>query len=572
MDIAVEFLLGALLMKACPPFKLRPEIRDDPLDIYKLEFSADGAALAAGYGDGTVRLYNPASGRRLHKLQHNSQHPIPSLSFRNSASAGSVPLLLSVSSVGQVCHWHVSRGSLLHTFVEDNNELYTCAFNPDGTSFLTAGKDMVIRCYDESTNQLLCSLRHGNEETTSGHANRIFSARYRADDANIIASGGWDNTIQIWDIRVGHSVWSYYGPNVCGESLDTVGSYLIVGSWKGTDQIYVYDLRTRDTLAIYDWTKQVPPAATVEEYQAAIDAYLDECKEAAKNKLRAERIVEYADQVAALEDEQSGSDSDADKELERKAAKISMELMLDNNGTEAPWKSKLVANTLETTLIYSVNVSKNPAIPLISACGSGANEAKVLNYKTGEVLGGVRLPKSGFATAISPDTRYAAYGGAGYGIWIANIPDPNDATTVSAPTSKESSTYSSTTSAPKQPTKPSSKNMTRPAPEKQVVGRVTQAVPDKPKTATISVKPGLPTGQTAGSGSGAKNLTKMTLPSGDLTSSKSSLSGEVGVRSKPQERLGSAKAPLSGSRVKPQALPPIKKDGEQRTAAKKPIK
>lgn len=559
-------------MKACPPFKLRPEIRDDPLDIYKLEFSADGAVLAAGYGDGTVRLYNPASGRRLHKLQHNSQHPIPSLSFRNSTGTGSVPLLLSVSSVGQVCHWHVSRGSMLHTFTEDNNELYTCTFSPDGTSFLTAGKDMVIRCYDESTNQLLCSLRHGNEETTSGHANRIFSARYRADDANIIASGGWDNTIQIWDLRAGHSVWSYYGPNVCGESLDTVGSYLVVGSWKGTDQIHVYDLRTRDTLAVYDWSKQIPPAASVEEYQAAIDAYLDDCKEAAKNKHRAERIAAYADQVAALEDEQSGSDSDADKELERKAAKISMELMLDNNGTEAPWKSKLVANTLETTLIYSVSVSKNPAVPLMSACGSGANEAKVLNYKTGEVLGGVRLPKSGFATAMSPDTRYVAYGGAGYSIWMANIPNPSEATKASAKEPSVSLPSSATAPMAKQPAKPSSKNMTRPAPERQAAGRVAQTVPDKPRTATTSAKPGLPTGQTSGTGTGTKSLTKMTLPSGNLASSTSSLSGEAGSRSKPQERLGSAKAPLSGSRVKPQALAPIKKDGEQRASVKKPMK
>lgn len=558
-------------MKACPPFKLRPEIRDDPLDIYKLEFSADGAVLAAGYGDGTARLYNPASGRRLHKLQHSSQHPIPSLSFRNATSAGSVPLLLSVSSVGQVCHWHVSRGSMLHTFTEDNNELYTCTFSPDGTSFLTAGKDMVIRCYDESTNQLLCSLRHGNEETTSGHANRIFSARYRADDANIIASGGWDNTIQIWDIRVGHSVWSYYGPNVCGESLDTVGSYLVVGSWKGTDQIHVYDLRTRDTLAIYDWSKHVPPAASVEEYQAAIDAYLDDCKEEAKNKLRAERIAAYTDQVAALEDEQSGSDSDADRELERKAAKIGMELMLDTSGTEAPWKSKLVANTLETTLIYSVSVSKNPAIPLVSACGSGANEAKVLDYKTGEVLGGVRLPKSGFATAMSPDTRYVAYGGAGYGIWMANIPDPTEAPEPAAPLA--------TTQSAKQATKPSLKNTIRPAPEKQPVGRPTHPVPDKPKAAAGLTKPELPNGQT-GTGASAKNLTKMTIPANSQTSSTSSLSGDKGLRSKPQERLGSAKAPgsagalapLSGSRVKSQALAPIKKDGEQKASVRKPTK
>lgn len=34
-----------------------------------------------------------------------------------------------------------------------------------------------------------------------GHSNRVFSVKFDKDDENLLVSGGWDNTIQIWDLR-----------------------------------------------------------------------------------------------------------------------------------------------------------------------------------------------------------------------------------------------------------------------------------------------------------------------------------------------------------------------------------
>lgn len=47
----------------------------------------------------------------------------------------------------------------------------------------------------------------------------------------VLLTGGWDNTVQFWDMRVGHSVRSIFGPHLSGDSLDVCGDEILTGSW-----------------------------------------------------------------------------------------------------------------------------------------------------------------------------------------------------------------------------------------------------------------------------------------------------------------------------------------------------
>lgn len=67
-------------------------------------------------------------------------------------------------------------------------------YAPNGKSFCTAGKDNIIRVYDEQTKTIAHQLS-GIKWHTHGHNNRIFSLKYKPDDPNIIASGGWDQNV-----------------------------------------------------------------------------------------------------------------------------------------------------------------------------------------------------------------------------------------------------------------------------------------------------------------------------------------------------------------------------------------
>jgi COMPASS component SWD3 len=57
-------------------------------------------------------------------------------------------------------------------------------------------------------------------------------------------SGGWDHTLQIWDVRVNRSVRSIYGPYVCGDSIDVHGGVILAGSWRHAHPLELWDLGT----------------------------------------------------------------------------------------------------------------------------------------------------------------------------------------------------------------------------------------------------------------------------------------------------------------------------------------
>ena len=79
-----------------------------------------------------------------------------------------------------------------------------------------------------------------------GHSNRIFCVRFDSTNSNIIASGGWDNTVQIYDIRKKGPIASIYGPHVCGDAIDfkSDGYTMLTGSYRQDNVLELWDLRT----------------------------------------------------------------------------------------------------------------------------------------------------------------------------------------------------------------------------------------------------------------------------------------------------------------------------------------
>ena len=87
-----------------------------------------------------------------------------------------------------------------------------------------------------------------------GHTNRIYSVKCSSENKNIVYSAGWDESIFIWDTRVGHCVNTIFGPLVCGDSLDCKGNELLTGSWRDHDQLQLWDLRKNQLAFSYIWS------------------------------------------------------------------------------------------------------------------------------------------------------------------------------------------------------------------------------------------------------------------------------------------------------------------------------
>lgn len=147
-------------------------------------------------------------------------------------------VLVTAQADGSLKHWHATSGKCLHSRCDKpDNHLYSIDYSTDGTLLATAGRDAHIRIYDETTKSLALTMKERGE--LPGHSNRIFCVKFNPFDQNQLVSGGWDNTLQIYDIREKGPVNSIYGPHICGDSIDFRydGYTLLTGSYRQDDAL-----------------------------------------------------------------------------------------------------------------------------------------------------------------------------------------------------------------------------------------------------------------------------------------------------------------------------------------------
>lgn len=228
---------------------LQPKVTISALtsEVFCIRFSPDGKFLAAGCGDGAIRVFNVQSGNLAYTLQGGSNVALPTTALRFrpvTPTTRTKNVFLAANAAGTVQHWHMTSGKCLHSFEDPENQVYALDYNSEGTHFVSAGKDTALRVYDEATKSCVIEMRGGagySQKTSPGHSNRVFTVKYVPGDDNMVVSGGWDNTVQIWDLRTGMAVRGFYGPHVCGDSLDVCNGEVVTGSWRPDTQLEIWD-------------------------------------------------------------------------------------------------------------------------------------------------------------------------------------------------------------------------------------------------------------------------------------------------------------------------------------------
>ena len=216
-------------------------------DVTSMKFSPDGKTLAIGCFNGNVYLRDSLESRLKYRIQAvSSESPITSVKWHPFIQN----TIVSTSASGFITSWHIETGQRLWCIKEENNSLNSFDISPDGKSFCTGGSDFVVRTYSLTQKQLTNEMKTKSYITgqISGHENSIFSVIY-VDD-NTIASGGWDNTVIIWDSRSGDIIRSIFGPQICGESIVALSSQIIItGSWRDDEQLQFWDIGTGKNLS-----------------------------------------------------------------------------------------------------------------------------------------------------------------------------------------------------------------------------------------------------------------------------------------------------------------------------------
>ena len=195
--VCVVLLLARVLVAGIgvPRFRLEHELVGHTKWVSSVDFSSDGLRLVSGGWDRTIRIWDMETHRCLRVFEgipKHSDYEVFAVSFSPDGSQ-----VVAGHRNGAVTLWNAETGERVRSWVH-NGEAHAVAFSPDGSRILTAGQQWeedAVKCWDAVTGDLLLAASAG--EYASAYA-AVFSP-----DGALIASGGYDTVVSVWDAGSG---------------------------------------------------------------------------------------------------------------------------------------------------------------------------------------------------------------------------------------------------------------------------------------------------------------------------------------------------------------------------------
>lgn len=221
-------------------------------ECFTIRYNEACTHVAGGFSTGKLGIFDvslPPETLALQKKTRISEYPLTCLRWKPHNRT----TLLVVDAEGFINQVHTPTGKVLQTIEEKGNPLMCCDYSTDGELFATGGNDKVVRLYDDLTKTLISTLVSTKVKVPQ-HSNRIFSVKFSKENQNLLLSGGWDNSILLYDIRA-REVQNYlYGPHICGDGMDIKGDLLLTVSWTKQEQIQIFDLRMLSKKGVFNMT------------------------------------------------------------------------------------------------------------------------------------------------------------------------------------------------------------------------------------------------------------------------------------------------------------------------------
>lgn len=206
--------------------------------MLSVAFSADSKKLASGLSDGTIRLWDVLTGKEINKITGHADW-VASVVFSHDdkilASAGDNVIKL----------WDVKTGLLIKTLCGGDKSM---AFNVNSTLLVSGSTDDTIKLWNVVTGDLL--------QTFVGHSESVNSVVFSPDGKTVV-SGSGDGFIKVWDVATGRPISTYGTGNkaaVNSVAFSPDGKKLASGLDDGTIRVWAIpnlDFTFQQTLYVY---------------------------------------------------------------------------------------------------------------------------------------------------------------------------------------------------------------------------------------------------------------------------------------------------------------------------------
>jgi WD40 repeat protein len=220
--------------------------------VANLAFSADGALLAAGAGDGALRIWNTATRKLAHPPLPGHRRCVGvdlvlSCGIRSVAFHPGRRMIASGGGDDLVILWDATTGAQLHTLRGHSpgslwGGINGLTFTPGGATLASGGEDGRVMFWDATTGE-----RAQEPPIVSG-----LGVQFLAYDATgkRLAIAGQDQTITVWDIqkRVTTKILRGHGTYVNAVAFVNGGSNDLLVSLGRDGRVLLWDLRTSSRL------------------------------------------------------------------------------------------------------------------------------------------------------------------------------------------------------------------------------------------------------------------------------------------------------------------------------------
>lgn len=188
-------------------------------------FNPDGSRLASASDDSTARVWDAQTGKANFTLSGH-QGFVAAVKFSPDGN-----FLVTAGEDQTMRVWDANSGKELAVFTTHSQTIRDLAYSPDGTRLVTASDDATARIWEVSTGRMILTL--------TGHTDAIRGVAY-SPDGKTIATASSDQTVKLWDASSGEELQTLTGHNnvVQGVVFNPSGDRLATGSYDGRVKIW----------------------------------------------------------------------------------------------------------------------------------------------------------------------------------------------------------------------------------------------------------------------------------------------------------------------------------------------
>lgn len=219
-DLASPYVLAGWRTGQESPEALR-KLKGHRDGVLAAALTPDGVTAISGSADGTVRVWDVASGRCVRTLSGHMGR------VNAVAVAPDGRVLLSASDDRTLRVWDLATGAHVRTLAGHEHRVNAVWVLVDAKAAVSASDDWTLKVWNLETGEAI--------HTLAGHEGAVTAVAVTPDGQRAV-SASWDRTVRVWDLVGGYEVRTLRGHDdgVLSVCVHADGSHALSGAWDGT--------------------------------------------------------------------------------------------------------------------------------------------------------------------------------------------------------------------------------------------------------------------------------------------------------------------------------------------------